>query len=164
MNGVPSVGLEPALTFTLSQDEEAEEMNYRSYDNNEISSVTAEFDVKSPKVQKIAQYIFTEEEMIAHGVNQIKMIAAKEAEIAKLQRVHEELKETKLVLEQTQQELEDKDKELQETYQELSTLENELTETKMDLYDTKQKLNSVSSTLMQCQHKLHETTTSFWPW
>lgn len=178
--------VEPALTFTLSQDETI----------TNVASESTIRETKSPQIQgeKTASYVFTEDQMIAHGVNQIKMIAEKEAEISKIRRENVELthrlklkeeelelvgsdlnhtkdelervrddftrrlEQTKDELKKTREELFDKDNELTETYHELSDKDDELTETKIELYNTKSELRKVSSVLMQTQHELIELT------
>ena len=146
---VPTV--EPALTFSLSQDEADHVLL-----------------TQSPKVQKISSYIFTEQELMQNELNHMRQLASKQEEIAKLQKVHEEVSQRlaskEEELEQTKEELAFKEKELAETYQELSNTDSELVETKMELVDTKDKLNHVSACLMNLQHQVYDKTTRFWPW
>ena len=152
---VPTV--EPALTFSLSQDEA-----------DAASDVDHLLLTQSPKVQKISSYIFTEQELMQNELNHMRQLASKQEEIAKLQKVHEELSQRlaskEEELEQTKEELAFKEKELAETYQELSNTDSELVETKMELVDTKDKLNHVSACLMNLQHQVYDKTTRFWPW
>lgn len=148
-----SPSIEPALTWSLSTDEE--------------ECKGGDF-VPSPQVQKISSFIFSEKELMTNELNHMRQLAEKQEEIAKLQRVHVELNELLASkdeeIEKMKEELDFKDRELQETYQELSEKDDELVETKLALHEAKNELNVVSSVLMKCQHELHESVSRAWPW
>ena len=152
-------GVEPALTFTLSQDADDD------HDDENEAILTIK---QSPKFKQISSYVFTEQELMANELNHMRKIQDKQAEIVKLLQVNDELTNRlaskQAELEETQEELEFTEKELAEVYQELSETDSLLGETKLELADTKDRLNVVTGALMQLQHQVHEKASMLWPW
>ena len=149
-SGSPSV--EPALTWSLSNDEETSQSEF----------------LPSPQVRKIASYIFSEQDLMTNELNHMRQLAEKQREIAKLQEVHAELAQLLANKDEeianAKEEIDFKDRELAEVYQELSEKDEELIETKMELEQTKNQLNTVSTVLMKCQREHHEKVSQVWPW
>ena len=152
----PPHSIEPALTFTLSEDEET---GHESCVGGEVLTPD------SPKIQQISSYIFTEEQLMKNELHHMRALAEKQAEIIKLQTVHKELlqalEEKSRELVEMKEEVEMKDKELVETYQELTDMDDELHTVKEDLNDTKNKLKDVSTVLMRLQGTMHHTEQSY---
>jgi len=161
----PPSSIEPALTFTLSQEEEedgSEQHGMTSVDHGLLT-------LNSPKIQQISSYIFTEEQLMENEFNHMRAIAEKQGEIIKLQTVHRELlkalDEKSRELVQVREEVTMKDKELVETYQELTKMDAELHAVQEDLHDTKAKLNDVSKVLMRLQDTVqHSDENRSWFW
>lgn len=145
--------VEPALTWSLSNDEAAEGQSDHT---------------PSPQVQKISSYIFSEQDLMNNELTHMRQLAEKQQEIAKLQQVHVELAQLLASKDETiegmQQELDFKDSELKEVYEELSDKDAELVETRLELVEAKKELNVVSAVLMKCQADLHEQVSKVWPW
>jgi len=147
---VPSI--RPALTLTLSDDEE-----YPSTAQGSNETLT----IQSPKIQTISKYVFTEEEIRTNELNHMRELAVKQQEIVKMQAVHDELRQA---LKRKEQKLAECHEQLEATKEELSGIQSEnasikveLSETKIDLDKTKHNLNVVGSALIQSQHALEET-------
>eukprot|EP00977_Amphora_coffeiformis_P003841 scaffold767_cov127-Amphora_coffeaeformis.AAC.2 len=113
--------IEPALTFTLSQDEEEEDY---------VTCTGEVLTPSSPKIQQISSYIFTEEQLMKNELHHMRALAEKQTEIIKMQTVHRELlqslEEKNRQLVEMKGEVAMKDKELVETYQELTEMDDEL--------------------------------------
>lgn len=156
----PSV--EPALTYTLSQDEKEEMVSTPQ-------SLATEVQMSPPVKQMFSSsYMFSEEDLMANELNHMRRLVEKQSEITTLETVHNDLTQRLATkdaeLANVHEKLENKDRELQEVYQELSVTDDELIQAKLELSDAKDELNAVSSALIQCQHQLHEQASKCWPW
>jgi len=116
--------------------------------------------IKSPKVQQISSYVFSEEELMANELNHMRELAQKQEEIVKMQAVLDELRQA---LKKKEEELAECKYCLVKTETALTdvkikniSMKNELLETKDALHETKDNLNIVGSQLIQTQHELEE--------
>jgi hypothetical protein len=141
--------IQPSLTISLSEDE-AEVVTKRT-----------------PKVQQITSFIFTEEELKVNELNHLRELVKKQEEIVKLREVYRELKQL-LVLKdeklfQARGRIAIKDAELANLHKYLSMVETELFKSKLMVLETKDTLSTLGSTLIQTQHKLYQAKKS-WLW